>query len=1387
NAKAALKTNGIMLLNEISANSLFAHLTFGLLEGWWLYQDAELRIPGCPGLYPETWERVLKSEGFKSVFLPLKEAEEQGLQIIAAESDGVVRQLSAVPGETTLKSIGMKSVGSRKFDKTPFPGTAQIPKKTMPAQTGFAPTEQMLENHVKTIIRESVSEALKTEEENIDDDIIFSEYGVDSIIAVSLVNLLAKRFGFDLKTAVLFDYNDIDQLTGYIIEDHKSELMDSLQEHTKGLDHEETVTEVSPVIQDRRNRGLRNIARRLPANRFQVKSQKPAEIGQQSKSELTQPPSISLEKIAIIGMSGRFAKSATPDELWKHLANGSDLVETVSRWDIEALFQDLPGEKNTYCMHGGFLADIDLFDPLFFNISGLEATWMDPQQRIFLTESWKALEDAGYAGTHIQGCKCGIYVGCGEGDYQHLTGSHPPAQSFWGNAGSMIPARIAYWLNLQGPAIAVDTACSSSLVAVHLACQALLSGETEMALAGGIHIQSTPAVYVVANRAQMLSPSGRCHTFDQRADGFVPGEGVGVIVLKRLREALADGDNIYGVIRGSGINQDGTTNGITAPSAKSQERLERHVYDTFDIDPEQISMVEAHGTGTKLGDPIEFEALTRAFRKYTDKKAYCALGTIKTNIGHALIAAGIAGVIKILLALKHKKIPPSLHFENCNSDIQMEGSPFYVNTMLKDWHVETGRKRLAAVSSFGFSGTNAHMAIEEAPSINRHPPDKPGCLIVLSARTQEQLQQQAEGMIAYCDRENDVNCGNISYTLLVGRRHLDCRLACIVRSPKELAGLLRKWLKTGKTAQVHVSDVKKNNYGENPSLKKYGNQCILDCRNTDSDLACLEALETIANLFIQGYALEYDQLFKSGQYSKISLPAYPFARERYWIPENTEGRRQKTQSGKESGVLHPLLHANTSDLSEQRFSSVFSGDEFFLSDHIVKGRRVLPGAATLEMARAAVERAAGNESEGIAIRLKNIVWARPVTVGDDPAQLHIALFPEENGEIAFEIFTEPEHGDRAVFSQGSAVFIDRPDTPALDIPSLRAECQSGTVDSARCYDIFKARGIEYGPGFRGIDTVYAGTGKVLAKLRLPSSVSDTLNDFALHPSLLDAALQASIGLSADPAGEEDSPALPFALESLDSFGPCTASMQAVIRESDSGKSHSENQKIDVDLCDDSGRVCVRMSGFSSRVLKGESDQKDSIGALLLPPCWKEQAAAGAAAAGDYSPQILFLCEFAPSILSALESSLPEARCIPLTPEAPGIAERYTSYAIQVFGEIRRIIQAKPGSNIPIQAIVPLDNERSLFSGLAGLLKTARLENPKLICQLIGMDAGTDAALITERAKENLKRPMDSEIRYRDGKRFISDWREIETAPEDPPVPWKEGGVYLITGGAGGLG
>jgi polyketide synthase PksN len=459
-----------------------------------------------------------------------------------------------------------------------------------------------------------------------------------------------------------------------------------------------------------------------------------------------------------------------------------------------------------YCSSGSFIDSIDRFDPAFFGISTEEAVYMDPQQRLFLEEAWKALEDAGYAGKGVHEMDCGVYVGCGGSNYDRLAQDEPPPQAFWGNSQAVLPARIAYYLNLRGPAIAVDTACSSSLVTIHLACQSLWAGETSMAVAGGVFLQPTPGFYQVANRAGMLSPDGKCYSFDARANGFVPGEGVGVVILKRLRDAVRDGDHIHGVIAGSGINQDGKSNGLIAPNGRAQEQLERSVYDRFQINPETIQVVEAHATGTLLGDSVEYGALSRTFRGFTDKKHFCALGTVKTNVGHAATAAGVAGVLKILLALRHRRIPPSLHFESGNPAIDLESGPFYVNTQMRDWQVGEGEVRRAAVSAFGFSGTNAHLVLEEAPPIERLATEAPAYLVVLSARTAEQLQQQARNLLGWL-RGTAVPMNDLSFSLFVGRMHHTHRLACVVRGQEELAHVLGQWTDGGAANGVYASEV----------------------------------------------------------------------------------------------------------------------------------------------------------------------------------------------------------------------------------------------------------------------------------------------------------------------------------------------------------------------------------------------------------------------------------------------------------------------------------------------------------------------------------------------------------------------------------------------------
>ncbi|HBV98892.1 MAG TPA: hypothetical protein DEF36_17880, partial [Desulfotomaculum sp.] len=1100
--------------------------------------------------------------------------------------------------------------------------------------------------------------------------------------------------------------------------------------------------------------------------------------------------------IAVIGMSGRFSGAENLDVFWDNLKKGVSSIGEVprERWDINEYYHPNPKTPNkTYCKWLGLVPDADKFDPLFFNISPREAELMDPQHRLILEETWRALEDAGYSPGFFSGTKCGVFIGVMQGDYdQRLSGSGLDIQSVTGNLNSFIPARVSYFLNLLGPNMAIDTACSSSLVAVHQACKSIQSGESELALAGGVCIITTPATHISTSNGEMLSRDGKCKTFDNSADGFVPGEGVGVVALKALAKAIEDGDHIYGIIKGSRVNQDGKTNGITAPSSNSQAQLEAEVYETFGINPESISYVEAHGTGTKLGDPIEVSALTRSFRRHTEKKQYCAIGSVKTNIGHGLAAAGIAGLIKVLLCMKHNKIVPSLHFNKANEHINFKDSPFYVNTELKDWETEGPRR--AAISSFGLSGTNCHMVVEEAPNTNI---DGGGhqtaqAIIVLSAKKRERLLDQARQLLAAISEQqfSGLSLAHIAYTLQVGRQAMEERLAVLVSSIEELKEKLQGFVE-GKDgiADMYRGQVRKN-------------------RETLAVFAADEELQEVINkwaqrgkysklldLWVKGLAVDWSKLYEGGKPRRVSLPTYPFARERYWITGsqiNTGDTTGKALAA--DSAIHPLLHKNTSDLTEQRFSSTFTGREFFLADHVVKGQSVLPGAACLEMARAAVEKAAGVSKEGkVGIRLKNVVWTRPVVVEDQPVRVHIGLFPEDNGQISYQIYTVAvEDAEPVVHSQGAAVLSPLTEVPVLDINVLLAECSLGSLSPVQCYQAFRSAGIDYGPGHQGIEKVYVGSGKVLAKLSLPLAVAGTLGQYTLHPGLLDSALQAAIGLLMDggtaAAGSigQLHPSLPFALQEIEIYSACASLMWALIRYSSGSAAGDKVQKLDIDVCDSEGKVCVRMRGFSSRVLENEAalaEPAKAVGTLMLQPTWKEQAIGREAQASAWEHRLVILCEPGKASLERMEKQS-GVRCIALQTEQTGIAERFQTYAGRVFEEIQGILKDKIKGHVLVQVAVDSRDEGQLFSGLSGILKTARLENPKLMGQLIEV---TDWEEIVKILDENSQSPLDSHVRYQDGKRRVAGWSQIEVLREEAGIPWEDKGVYLITGGAGGLG
>jgi len=840
----------------------------------------------------------------------------------------------------------------------------------------------------------------------------------------------------------------------------------------------------------------------------------------------------------------------------------------------------------------GLLDEYDLFDPLFFNISPTEAESMDPQQRLFLQACWHSIENAGYDARVLSGSKCGVFVGCGSGDYHQLSRQHQlSAQGFTGSALSILAARISYFLNLQGPCVSIDTACSSSLVSIAQACDSLTSGASDLALAGGVYVMVGPEMHIKTSQAGMLSPEGKCFTFDQRANGFVPGEGVGVVLLKRLADAQRDQDIIHAVIHGWGVNQDGKTNGITAPNPESQTRLQQDVYDNFQIDPANVQLMEAHGTGTKLGDPIEVEGLKKAFAKYTQNKEYCALGSVKSNIGHCLAAAGVAGVLKLILALKHKQLPPTINFERLNEHIDLKDTAFYVNSRLREWESGAAQGRWAATSSFGFSGTNAHMVIGEylSPAEFKRPvtvvTQNTKIIIPLSARTTEQLEQKARDLLNFIRKEaRSIDLIEMAYTLQVGREAMDERLGVLVSSVEQLAEKLEAYVKGApRIEDLHRGQVKRST--ESTSIISQDD----DVKETIVDKwIANKKLSRLLELWVNGLELGWNKLYGEVKPQRIALPTYPFAKERYWIDTAAVG--PVAAKGAAAAVLHPLLHSNTSDLSEQRYSSNFTGEEFFLTDHRVRteGRTVqklLPGVAYLEMARAAIKQASPTQPESSILELHNTVWLKPVVVSS-PKQVSISLSATDNGCVDYEIYSV-EAEQKTVHCQGQAVF-GRQSAPArLDIEQLTHQMGQGRLEAADVYTICATMGLNYGPAHQGITAIHLGENQVLAQLRLPAVVETNQHEYVLHPSLMDSALQASIGLLVNLNHVPTKPSVPFAVESLRIVSACTKEMAAWVRYSKGSKPEDKTIKVDIDLCDQLGNVCVQIRGFSSRVLEGD--------------------------------------------------------------------------------------------------------------------------------------------------------------------------------------------------------
>jgi amino acid adenylation domain-containing protein len=555
-------------------------------------------------------------------------------------------------------------------------------------------------------------------------------------------------------------------------------------------------------------------------------------------------------EIAIIGMAGRFPGAKDVDEFWSNLTHGIESISFFRDDEINLTGLDPAILKDPhYVKAAGMLEGVEDFDADFFGFYPREAEILDPQQRIFLECAWEALENAGYEPESYKGW-IGVYAGSGMSTYllYHLIANRDILESVHGyqltisSDKDFLPTRVSYKLNLRGPSVNIQTACSTSLVATHLACQSLINYQCDMALAGGVSIRLPLKQGYLYQEGGINSPDGHCRAFDENAQGTVSGSGAGVIVLKRLADALAERDHIYAIIKGSAINNDGSMKvGYTAPSIEGQAEVIAMAQAIANVDPDKISYIEAHGTGTSLGDPIEISSLTQVFRTATERKQFCAIGSLKTNIGHLDAAAGVTGVIKTALALKYKQIPPSINFSNPNPKIDFENSPFYVNTELREWGVEK-TPRIAGVSSFGIGGTNAHVILEEADFKNEDRPSRSCQMLMISARSEEALEHASSRLGKFLASSQDEQLADVAYTLQVGRKEFQYRKVILARSTQDAEKKLLKnsfenvfisthsngkpqvvFMFTGQGSQyVHMA---KGLYEAENTFRKYFDQC----------------------------------------------------------------------------------------------------------------------------------------------------------------------------------------------------------------------------------------------------------------------------------------------------------------------------------------------------------------------------------------------------------------------------------------------------------------------------------------------------------------------------------------------------------------------------------
>jgi amino acid adenylation domain-containing protein len=890
-----------------------------------------------------------------------------------------------------------------------------------------------------------------------------------------------------------------------------------------------------------------------------------------TKPPREEPPAVF--ELAIIGAYCRMPEADGMDEFWNNLITGKDCITAVpkERWNWRSYYGDPDTEENVCkANRAGFISDVDKFDAAFFGISPREAEFMDPRQRLMLQATWKALEDAGYRPSELRKRNIGIYIGVTGDEYASLmreAGCTVDQFSLIGSARSLVANRISYYFGWHGPSEVVDTTCSSSLVALHNAFRAVQHGDCEMAIVAGINILIDPFPHLSLGKVGVLSADSKCKTFDAAANGYVRGEGIGVIVVKPLQQAQADHDNIHAVVSGTAVGHGGRASGLTVPNARAQARVIVNSFRQAGIHPDRLGYIEAHGTGTSLGDPIEIEGIKEALlelygspgQSLPQDKRIC-IGSVKTCIGHLESAAGISGVLKVLLMLRHRVLPPVVHLKTINSRIELGNTPLFFTSTALPWAAPLSDRgalpaRVSGISSFGLGGVNAHCVVREYVEESQRgkgAPDHRPTVVPLSAPSAKQLAEYIERLIDFFEKHrSSLRFEDVAFTLRVGREAFSERVAIISDSLEHLIAQLRAIVnRRGTPYGTWYGDIRTEH--NNASMQSGG--------ATDG-LAATSAPEVVAQAWASGMNVDWIKFYSGHLPRRISLPTLCFLRTSYWpdVLRDFSARprvpRLVESEGPEGRAFHVRL----------------TGEEAFVKDHQIQGTCVTPAAAFIAFAAAAGQRFTAS-APGSQVGMRNIVWPRFLGFAEGlPQRLQLTMTEHNDSvRLAFQDANNPqiEYCSTIVDSSAGA----RP--PARDVERIKK--QSAThYSSEACYKRFTECGISYGPSLQVIREVWRGETQAIAHIVQQDQFGEPWS--GPSPTITDGAFQTAV-LHQLLAEARSAPHVPFTVRRIAVYAslPSECYAHAVLKRKNIGPKALHS--YDLTLLGLDGSVLVELEG-----------------------------------------------------------------------------------------------------------------------------------------------------------------------------------------------------------------